>query len=128
MGLCLFPEDGNTNGPEACYSYHEFSSFRRHLASAEGLSLDAMQGFGGDSSWDDFTTVLEPLLNHPDDHGRSISFEECSLILPRLEDLLSDLTLAPDTDSEVRNLIRQLSNLVAVLRVCVQNHVELGFM
>ncbi|MFD7430898.1 hypothetical protein ACFV6Z_28195 [Streptomyces sp. NPDC059818] len=128
MGLCLFPEDGNTDGPDACFSYHEFSSFRRHLASAEGIALDAMQGFGGDSSWDDFTTVLEPLLNHPDDHGRSISFEECGLILPHLEGLLSDLMPTSDTDPEVHNLTRQLNNLIVALRVCVQNQVALGFM
>ncbi|MFC9431114.1 hypothetical protein [Streptomyces sp. NPDC056987] len=138
MGLCLFPGDGETDGPDACFSYREFASFRRRLASGEGFSLDGMQGFGGDASWSEVTTVLEPLLNHPDDHGRNFSSQECRLILPRLEDVLSDWVRAADSNSEPReigenqnqnqNQIRELRDLVVVLRVCVQKNVEMCFM
>ncbi|MFE4366734.1 hypothetical protein ACFRMN_00495 [Streptomyces sp. NPDC056835] len=128
MGLCLFPGDGEIDGPDACFSYQEFASFRRRLASGEGFSLDDMQGFGGNALWSDVTTVLEPLLNHPDDHGRNFSSEECRLILPHLEGVLADWMLGPDSNSEIRNQTRELRDLVAVLRVCVQKNVELCFM
>lgn len=128
MGLCLFPDDGETDGPDACFSYHGFASFRRRLASEEGVPLDNMQGFGGDTSWSEVASVLEPLLNHPDDHGRNLTSEECRRIPPHLEGVLSEWRPGPDLESEARDHIRQLRDLLLVLRVCVKKNVELCFM
>lgn len=128
MGVCLFPQDGKIDGPDACFSYREFATFRRILASEEGIVLGRMEGFGGDTPWTDGTTVFEPLINHPDDHGRDLSAEECRLITPRLEEVLSGHAMGTDLNSEKRNYVRQLSDLLTVLRVCVKKNVELGFM
>ncbi|MFF6787306.1 hypothetical protein [Streptomyces sp. NPDC012510] len=128
MGLCLFPGDWDVEGPDACFSYREFAAFRRRLASEEGFSLDAMQGFGGEIAWDDVATVLEPLLNHPDDHGRNLTPEECGPILSRLEGFLTEWEASPEPNSECGNQIRELRDLVVVLRVCVQKNVEMCFM
>jgi len=128
MGVCLFPGNGETDGPDACFSYGEFSAFRRRLAAEEGFPLGDMRGFGGDTSWGEVATVLAPLLNHPDDHGRNISSQECRLILPRLEGVLSDWLSGSDSSPAARNQVRELSDLVSVLRVCVREDVELCFL
>ncbi|WP_406462084.1 hypothetical protein OH768_43365 [Streptomyces sp. NBC_01622] len=69
MGLMLFPGDGDVTSPDAAWSYSGFDMFRRWLAQAEGFALGEMYGFGGDRPWSSVTTVLKPLLDHPDDDG-----------------------------------------------------------
>lgn len=44
MGLCLFPDDDDLDGPHAYFSYGSFAEFRRRLAHAEGFDLDGMLG------------------------------------------------------------------------------------
>ncbi|MFD7626806.1 hypothetical protein ACFV7Q_12370 [Streptomyces sp. NPDC059851] len=128
MGLCLFPDDGEVDGPDACFSYGSFAQFRRRLALAEGFQLGDMSGFGGHVAWNDVTTVLEPLLNHPDDHGRSLTSQECREILPRLEDVLSVWLSSGSHDSDMKEDISNARDLITVLKVCVQKNVELCFM
>ncbi|MFJ9788381.1 hypothetical protein [Streptomyces globosus] len=128
VGLCLFPDDGEICGPDACFSYTSFHLFRRRLASAEGFSLDGMQGFGGDIPWSDVRTVLEPLLNHPDDHGRDLTAEECAAMLPRIEEIFPDWLPGADSDPDMRHQERQLRDLISVLRVCVRKGVGMYFL
>ncbi|MEU5125992.1 hypothetical protein J7W19_30075 [Streptomyces mobaraensis NBRC 13819 = DSM 40847] len=128
MGLCLFPADGEIDGPEACFSYGGFAQFRRRLALAEKIRLEEMQGFGGDRPWADTVTAFEPLLNHPDDHGRSLTPEECRAILPRLEAVLSEWLEEEPQDPELGEHIAEARDLIAVLRVCVTKDVELSFL
>ncbi|MBC2876359.1 MULTISPECIES: hypothetical protein [Streptomyces] len=128
MGLCLFPADGEVDGPEACFSYGGFAQFRRRLALAEQIRLEEMQGFGGDRSWNDIATAFEPLLNHPDDHGRSLTPDECRAFLPRLEAVLAEWTETEPQEPELREHIADARDLIAVLQVCVQKNVELSFL
>ncbi|MEV7894378.1 hypothetical protein [Streptomyces cyaneofuscatus] len=128
MGLCLFPGDGDTDGLDACFSYGDFALFRRRLAISEGFDLGEMFGFGGDRSWVEVSTVLEPLLNHPDDHGESLSPTECAVILPRLEAVLDEWLSVEFQDAAFEGHIRDMRDLIAVLHVCVRKNVELCFM
>ncbi|MFG2296290.1 hypothetical protein [Streptomyces sp. NPDC048603] len=128
MGLCLFPGDGDVDGLDVSFSYGDFALFRRRLAIAEGFDLGEMFGFGGDRPWAEVSTVLEPLLNHPDDHGESLSPSECAVILPRLEAVLVEWLSAEFRDVVFEEHIRDARDLVAVLNVCVRKNVELCFM
>ncbi|MEU9115448.1 hypothetical protein AB0D04_27605 [Streptomyces sp. NPDC048483] len=80
MGLVLFPGDGDTNSPDVSWSYTGFSVFRRWLAQAEEFALDDMHGFGGQRPWNDASTTLAPLLNHPDDDGPDLTPIQCLMI------------------------------------------------
>lgn len=84
-GLVLFPGDGDTSSPDVPWSYSGFAAFRRRLAQAEGFALSEMWGFGGERPWSEVSTVLESLLDHPDDGDDDLSPTECAVILPRLE-------------------------------------------
>ena len=64
------------------------------LATAEGLDLGAMQGFGGHDSWDGVTTALRPLLNHSDCDG-DLSPEDAAMVAPRLAEVLDKWAAAP---------------------------------
>ncbi|GGT00322.1 hypothetical protein [Streptomyces chromofuscus] len=80
MGLTLFPGDGDDSGPDVSWSYSGFAAFRRRLAEAEGFALRDMKGFGGDRPWSEVSTVLEPLLDRPDDGGDDLSPVECAVV------------------------------------------------
>ncbi|GII96311.1 hypothetical protein Ssi02_65420 [Sinosporangium siamense] len=128
MGLCLFPGDGESDGPDACFSYGEFALFRRRLALAEDFHLEEMQGFGGVRPWKDVRTALEPLLNHPDDHSRSLSPLECEAIVARLENILLEWVSSESSDFELKEHIRDARKVIAVMHVCIQKNVELCLM
>ncbi|MFK0153535.1 hypothetical protein ACIQVK_15875 [Streptomyces sp. NPDC090493] len=85
MGLVLFPGDGDNGSPDVSWSYSGFAAFRRRLAEAEGVVLSEMSGFGGERPWNQVSTALEPLLDHPDAGGDDLSPAECASILVRLE-------------------------------------------
>lgn len=75
---------------DASWSYGGFNSFRERLALLEGIRLDEMVGFGGETEWDRVVTPLKPLLNHSDCDG-DLSPEECRTVAPRLRELLGTL-------------------------------------
>ncbi|MEU7039107.1 hypothetical protein ABZ958_36430 [Streptomyces sp. NPDC046237] len=127
MGLCLFPGDGDVDGPEACFSYGGFAQFRRRLALAEGFGLDEMVGFGGDRPWTDVSTELEQLLNHPDDHSEDLSAEDCVAVLPRLEAILEHWLVEDPRGVGMERHVEDAQRLVAVLRTCVNKNVALFF-
>ncbi|MFF8691989.1 hypothetical protein ACF08W_07260 [Streptomyces sp. NPDC015144] len=125
MGLMLFPDDYDVASPDVSWSYTGFGMFRKWLAQTEGLVLAEMNGFGGDRQWSSVSTTLEPLLNHPDDDGPDFTPAQCASLLPRLEEI-RDHRL-PDDDLVLRRCIEDVSQLVTVLRFCVDKNVGLIF-
>lgn len=121
----LFPGDDDVTSPDVSWSYTGFSVFRKWLARAEGFELAEMDGFGGDRDWSTVSTSLEPLLNHPDDDG-DLAPAQCAAMLPRLQSILD--SGLPDADDPVlRRRIEDVSQLVTVLRACVEKNVQLLF-
>ncbi|MFG2763312.1 hypothetical protein [Streptomyces rubiginosohelvolus] len=126
MGLMLFPGDADVASPDVSWSYTGFGMFREWLARTEGFVLAEMDGFGGDRDWSGVSTALEPLLNHPDDDGPDLTPAQCAAMLPRLEALL-DHRLPEAGDPVLRRRMEDVSELVTVLRTCVNKNVELIF-
>jgi hypothetical protein len=126
MGLMLFPGDDDVASPDVSWSYTGFSMFRKWLAQTEGFALAEMAGFGGDCQWSSVSTTLAPLLNHPDDDGPDLAPAQCAAMLPRLEAIL-DQRQPDDSDPALRRRIEDVSQLVTVLRFCVDKNVELIF-
>ncbi|MFJ3633188.1 hypothetical protein [Streptomyces sp. NPDC090112] len=125
MGLAVFPGDGDISSPDVTWSYSGFAAFRRQLARAEGFDLDEMQGFGGEQSWRDVSTPLEPLLDRADDGGGELSPAECAGLLTRLQ------AIVDQWGNEVgvpRTHIAAAQQLTVVLRLCVAKDVELFFL
>ncbi|MGW1196532.1 hypothetical protein ACWD4B_11855 [Streptomyces sp. NPDC002536] len=126
VGLCLFPDGSDADGPDVSWSYHGFHALRQRLAETEGFILDEMQGFrSGERPWSDVTTALEPFLHHPDDDGE-LSAAECASIIPRLE-AITDQWLRQGDDLLLRHHIDDTRQLVVVLRRCVEKNVALQF-
>jgi|GEM_PF-1086654 len=126
MGLVLFPGDDDVASPDISWSYSGFGMFRKWLAQAEGFTLAEMDGFGGDRQWCSVSTALAPLLNHPDDDGPNLAPAQCEAMLPRLEAIL-DQRQPDDGDPDFRRPLEDVSQLVTVLRFCVDKDVELIF-
>ncbi|MFJ2627640.1 hypothetical protein ACIO6T_30640 [Streptomyces sp. NPDC087532] len=123
MGLMLFPGDDDVTSPDVSWSYTGFSMLRTWLAQVEGFVLPDMVGFGGDRQWSSVSTTLAPLLHHPDDEG-DLTPAQCAAIQPRLEAILGQ----PQPDDPVhRRRLEDISELVSVLRVCVDKDVQLIF-
>jgi hypothetical protein len=103
----------------ACWSYPGFGVFRRELAALEGISLDAMAGYGIEGiPWDTVENPLVPLLNHSDCTGR-LSPEECAEVYPRLEMLIPQLSDQYDRDNATL--------LVAAMKQAIEDDEPLGF-
>ncbi|MGY4997404.1 hypothetical protein [Streptomyces sp. 900105245] len=126
MGLVLFPGDDDTSSPDVSWSYTGFKVFRRWLAQAEGFALEEMRGFGGQRTWNDLSTPLAPLLDHPDDDGPDLSPIQCAAILPRLQEIANH-PQAAGTDPLLPRHIVDARQLVIVLQLCVEKDVDLLF-
>ena len=125
MGLMLFPGGDDVASPDVSWSYTGFSMFRKWLAQVEGFALAEMDGFGGNHPWSSVSTTMASLLNHPDDEG-NLTSAQCAAMLPRLGEILHQRE--PDnSDPVLRRRIEDVSELVTVLRVCVDKDVELIF-
>ncbi|MFE3558551.1 hypothetical protein ACFXKW_27385 [Streptomyces sp. NPDC059193] len=127
MGLVLFPGDGDNSSPDVSWSHSGFAAFRRRLAETEGFVLSEMWGFGGERSWSDVSTALEPLLDHPDDSGDDLSPAECASILVRLE-AITDQWVREGGDQLLQQHIEDARQLAGILRLCIENHVPLAFL
>ncbi|MET8080679.1 hypothetical protein [Streptomyces sp. NPDC005303] len=127
MGLVLFPGDGDNSSLDVSWSYGGFDAFRRRLAHAEGFTLSEMRGFGGDRLWSEVSTVLEPLLDHPDDGGGDLTPAACRVILPRLEAIADDWAQG-SSDPLLRRHVEDARQLAGVLRICVEKRVPLIFL
>ncbi|WP_327281238.1 MULTISPECIES: hypothetical protein [unclassified Streptomyces] len=126
MGLILFPGDGDNSSPDATWSCVRFHSFRQRLARSEGFDLCEMWGFGGERPWSDVSTVLEPLLDHPDVGGDELSPAKCKVMLPRMEAIAEEWATGSD-DPLLHQHIEDASNLAEVLQFCVDVRVPLLF-
>jgi hypothetical protein len=126
VGLVLFPGDDDISSPDVSWSYTGFGVFRRWLAQAEGFALDEMNGFGGQRPWNDISTTLAPLLNHPDDDGPDLGPLQCAAILPRLQEIADQLQEG-STDPLLQRNIDDARQLVVVLRLCIEKDVDLLF-
>ncbi|MFB7939562.1 hypothetical protein [Streptomyces sp. NPDC056049] len=127
MGLVLFPGDGDNSSPDVSWSYSGFDAFRRRLADAEGFSLPEMQGFGGERSWSEVSTALEPLLDHPDVGGDDLSVDDCASILVRLE-VVTKRWAREGGDQLLQQHIEDACQLAGILRLCVEKDVPLAFL
>ncbi|WP_078610745.1 MULTISPECIES: hypothetical protein [Streptomyces] len=125
MGLTLYPGSSDVDDVESSWSYSGFDAFRNALAAADGIDLQAMQGFGGDRPWSTVTSPLGPLLDHPDDRGQ-LSVAECEQVLPRLSKIVADWA-AGDLGRSADDLLEDASGLVAVLEVCVREGAPMVF-
>ncbi|WP_432106219.1 hypothetical protein [Streptomyces sp. bgisy091] len=101
--------------------------FREWLAQTEGFALTEMDGFIGDHDWSSVSTTLEPLLNHPDDGGPDLTPAQCAARLPPLEAILNHHLPGPSSDPVLQRRIEDVSQLVTVLRSCVDKNVDLVF-
>ncbi|MGA5900246.1 hypothetical protein [Streptomyces venetus] len=126
MGLVLFLGDDDTSSPDVSWSYTGFGVFRRWLAQAEGFALDEMNGFDGQRPWNDVSTVLAPLLNHPDDDGPDLSPSQCATVLPRLQEI-ADQPQEGSIDPLLRRHVDDARQLVVVLQLCIEKDVDLLF-
>ncbi|MEV7243131.1 hypothetical protein AB0N92_18055 [Streptomyces sp. NPDC093248] len=126
MGLVLHAADGDVSGPDVSWSYGGFAAFRQCLAQAEGFDLYEMWGFGGERPWSEVVTVLEPLIDHPDDGGDDLSPADCAAMLPRLE-AITHQWAQDGEDTLLREHIEEARDLAAILRVCIEKNVSLRF-
>lgn len=127
MGLVLYPADGDASSPDVSWSYSGFAAFRRRLAQAEGFVISEMWGFGGQRPWNEVSTVLEPLLDHPDDGGDDLSPADCAVMLPRLE-TITDQWAQDGDDMLLHEHIEDARQLAVVLRLCIEKNVPLHFL
>lgn len=126
MGLVLFPGDDDTSSPDVSWSYTGFGVFRRWLAQAEGFELNEMDGFGGQCPWNDVSTTLAPLLNHPDDDGPDLTPIQCAAILPRLQEIADQPQGGASTRSS-NGTSTDARQFVVVLQLCIEKDVDLLF-
>ncbi|MEU5308258.1 hypothetical protein [Streptomyces sp. NPDC021562] len=124
MGLVLFPGNDDTSSPDVSWSYTGFGAFRRWLAQAEGFALDEMHGFGGQRPWNDVSTTLAPLLNHPDDDGPDLTPVQCAAILPRLQEI-ADQPQGGNTGPLLEQHLDDARRLVVVVQLCIEKDVDL---
>jgi hypothetical protein len=126
VGLDLFPGDDDTSSPDVSFSHTGFGAFWRWLAQAEGFALDEMHGFGGQRPWNDVSTPLAPLLNHPDDDGPDLTPAQCAAIMPRLQEI-ADQPQGGSADPLLQRHIDDARQLAVVLQLCVEKDVNLLF-
>ncbi|MGW2279334.1 hypothetical protein [Streptomyces sp. NPDC001770] len=127
MGLVLFPGDGDNSSADVSWSCTGFAAFRRRLAESEGFVLSEMWGFGGERPWSDASTVLEPLLDHPENGGDAISPAECASLLVGVE-AIAGRWVREGGDQLLRQHIEDARRLAGVLRLCIEKHVPLIFL
>ncbi|KZE47058.1 hypothetical protein AV540_20985 [Brevibacillus parabrevis] len=104
---------------EARWAYSGCHRFRQRLATQVGFDLNAMDGFDGTRSWDEINDPIVPLLNHSDCDG-VLTPEECSLVYPRLEQLIPFWN---DDDRDKRNALW----LIEGMKLCVEQNEGLEF-
>jgi hypothetical protein len=104
-----YEEDLDFN-ERAHWSYSGFHHFRERLASAIGLKLDEMEGFGGRKAWDN-GHPLTPLLNHSDCEGE-LSAAKCGLVAFGLNEIIHKW---PEDDYDRQNAQKLFNHMVKCL-------------
>ncbi|MCP1180516.1 MULTISPECIES: hypothetical protein [Bacillus] len=107
------------NHSDAHWGYSGFNNFRRKLAREINLDLDAMEGFGGDFSWDLVKDDIKDFLNHSDCDGYLTS-EQCKIIYPRILELVKNW---PNEDYDKQEAII----LAEDMKYCHENNLILEF-
>ena len=113
---------GTTHG---CWSgpYSSFGEWRWAVASAAGINLRVMQGYGGKTAWDT-ADPLTGLLYHSDCEG-SLAVPLLTPLAARLEELLPKIVTSPtdfdDQRAKTMQFIRGL-RLAASLGEPVEFH------
>ncbi len=79
----------NFRESNAQWSYSGFNNFRRRLATQIGITLDAMQCFGGTIPWRTVKDPIVPFLNHSDCEG-TMTPEAMKKVAPRIKALVKD--------------------------------------
>lgn len=117
---------------KAQWAYSGFMRFREKLASAEGIDLRQMRGFGDDNQnrpWEDDNgndvTILRPFLDHSDCDGE-LTWQECAQVVDRIEQII-ETWRAPEGDYIHGRDISQGKLLVAEMRDCVNTKTALEF-
>lgn len=90
MGLDILTERRDWDEVHAQWSYRGFMDFRRRLAAAAGIHLDAMEGFApsGGRSWSELNDPIVTLLNHSDCDGE-INWTEARALADRIRELVA---------------------------------------
>jgi len=105
---------------DAHWSYSGFMSFRERLASAIGIRLMSMQGFGTPfTPWDTVGDDIVPLLSHSDCDG-VLTPDKCHTIAIRLAELIEDWD-----DGDYDKIQAQL--LIEGMNKCYENDEPLDF-
>ncbi|MFI8792581.1 hypothetical protein [Streptomyces sp. NPDC055105] len=114
--------------PWPSWSYTGFSLFRSRLAHHIGIDLPSMNGFGGEGDWASVQSPLRHLLDHPDDRG-TLSVDQAAELAPALEEVLAEISerLGPGDDVRWDYDVRTGTDLVALLRLCVEEGVPVEF-
>jgi hypothetical protein len=110
------------------WSYGGFNLFRERLAQHIGIDLSSMDGFGGEGDWASVQSPLRHLLDHSDCEG-DLSVEQAAELAPALEKALAEISepLAPGDDVRWDYDVRAGADLVALLRLCVEERVPVEF-
>ena len=83
------------------FSYRNFNCFRRKLALEICVEPSEMEGFGGETSWDEIQDPLVPLLSISD-CGGEISPQDCPFVANRLMEIVTASPDAPQDYWKVR--------------------------
>ena len=110
----------------AHWSYSGFMEFRRYLAIEAGIDLKEMKSFGGCLSWDTVDDPIKFFLDHSDCEGELTS-EECSIIYPRLFEILDCWYNRVDEDDPRSIHISRGFELVEAMKMCVEDGQPLVF-
>ena len=97
---------------DARWSYSGFNRFRTKLVSQVGITLDKMQGFSGENSWDSETDDIIPLLNHSDCDGK-LTVKECKKVWSRLKELVEDWD---DDNYDKINALRLIEDMKGTIK------------
>lgn len=100
-------------------AYSAFHRLRNEIANTIGVSLDAMDGWGGRMSWSSLKPdPLHHLLNHSDCDGE-IASEHLNAIADRLEQIAPNLPA--DLGGHISDVRGVIKNMVEGFRAAAAN-------
>ena len=87
---------------DARWSYSGFSRARTKLAASAGITLNEMEGFGGNKPWSTIEDDIKDFLDHSDCDGE-LTPAQCRVIAPRIVTLVNNW---PEDDYDKINFFR----------------------
>ncbi|MFJ9721114.1 hypothetical protein ACIRPQ_35220 [Streptomyces sp. NPDC101213] len=85
-----------------------------------------MDDFGGQRPWNDVSTTLAPLLDHPDDDGPELTPIQCAAILARLQEI-ADQPQEGSIEPLLQRHLDDARQFMVVLQLCIEKDVHLLF-